>query len=104
MESNALKESMNNGVPSKLFTRTPMIRWMLWIDFSEAVLIIPKNVLDFWSVLIENQNISNLNCYSSKSYVFVVPNDSEIGFLEEREDAAFFFLFHRYVLFIHSVA
>ena len=67
-----------------------------WVSISQcgtitlkAILIFPKNFLDFGLDTIKKQCIINLSSYSSKSYAFVVLGDSEVTFLEEGMDAIF---------------
>ena len=63
---------------------------MLWIDFSKNILILSKNFLNFWFDVIEKQSIINLSLYLSKGYASVVLGCSEVTFLREKEDAAFY--------------
>ena len=66
---------------------------------SKAVLIFPKNFLNFRSNIIEKQGIINVSSYSCKSYDSVV---LRAFFLDEGEDATFRPFFYC-ILFIHSV-
>ena len=76
---------------------------MLWGLISlKAVLIFPKNFLNFRSDMIEKQDIINLSSYCSKNYPSVVLSDFEVTFLGERGGCSFLlFLYH--VLFMHNV-
>ena len=68
-----------------------------------AILIFPKNFLNFRLNKIGKQDIINLSNNSSKSYAFVVLIDSKVTFIGKEEDAAFcLFLFC--VFFIHNIA
>ena len=53
--------------------------------------------------MIDNQGIINLSSKRSKIYASVALKDSDVAFLNEGEDAAFF-PFLSWVLFIHSIA
>ena len=55
----------------------------------KAVLIFPKNFLDFRSDTVEKQGIIKLSSYSGKIYTSVVLSNSEVTFLGEGNDAAF---------------
>ena len=68
----------------------------------KAILIFPKNFLDFKSDLIDKQGIINLSSHSSKNYASVVLHHSELTPLGEGENAAFC-PFLNCALFIHSV-
>ena len=78
LESNILEKFMNNSVTLGFFACTPLMIWC-------------------------KVRILNLCNYTSKSYASVVLSDSEVTFVGEGEDVAFYpFLYC--VLFIDSVA
>ena len=66
------------------------------------MLIFPKNFLEFMWDTIQKLGIINLSSCRIMSCVSMVLRDSEVAFLGEEEDAAFYqFLF--YVLFIQGI-
>ena len=78
MESKALEKSSNSSVASRFFARIlPMIRWIVKnCEIAErflrkAVLIYPKNFLNFGSDMIVKQGIINLCNNSGNSYVLM---------------------------------
>ena len=67
----------------------------------KAILIVPKNFLDFRSDTIEKQGI--INSSSSDGYASVVLSDSKVAFQEEMKKTTFR-LFIFCVCFINCVA
>ena len=61
---------------------------MLWISL-KAILIFPKNFLNFRFDIVEKQSIIYLSSYRSMYYASVVLGDSEVPFLKEGEDTVF---------------
>ena len=104
MELKDLEKSKKKSVASRFFALTSsMIRRILKICnviSPQAILIFPKNFLDFRSDTIEKQGIINL---SSRNYASVLLSDFKFTFLGEVEDAAICpFLYS--VLFVHIIA
>ena len=62
---------------------------MMWIDFVESYSDISKILHNFRSNTIERQVIIDIIINNNKRYAFVLMSDSEVIFLEERENATF---------------
>ena len=54
------------------------------------MMIVSKNILDFWFNAIEKQSIIKPSRYENKGYASIVVGDSDVIFLGEGEDAAFY--------------
>ena len=64
--------------------------WSCGLVSPKTILILSKNFLHIWFDTIEKQGIINLIC-QGKSYASIVIGHSEVTFLEEGENVAFFF-------------
>ena len=91
---------MNSTVASFFFASNPSAIRLIAIIWEvvgrfvfKADMIFPNNFIDFVLYAIKKKGIMKLSSNSSKYYVSIVLNDSEVTFLGEEKDAIILFIY-----------